>query len=438
MIEILTTIFYFLLTIGVLVLVHELGHFGAAKMFHMRVERFSIGFPPRAFGIQIGETDYCISWIPIGGYVKIAGMIDESFDVEFANRAPEPWEFRSKPIWQRMVVLAGGVIMNFLLAVAIFWGIIYSEGKTVWPTTQIGFVSENSAAQTAGFQPGDRILTINDVTVRYWDEIETLIYVEHMGEDLTVSIERAGIPLTISIPRASIPSVSEERFGLLPKGVVPVIASVESGKPAATAELKSGDIITRINDAQVDFYSLPRIIKQYPGKQVRVEWRRGSETMTAMLTPTAEGLIGISFGPRYEGPVDRLRFSIVEAFGEAIVDLVGAVGAFFRNIYSIFAGTVSLSESVGGPVKIAQIATRSAQAGLASFLTVMAWLSLTLALLNLLPFPALDGGHLMFLTYEGVFRREIPTKVKIVLQQTGFALLLVFMAFVLYNDIASF
>lgn len=436
--EILTTVFYFILTIGVLVLVHELGHFGAAKLFRMRVERFSIGFPPRAFGVQIGETDYCISWIPIGGYVKIAGMIDESFDTEFANRPPEPWEFRSKPIWQRMVVLAGGVVMNLLLAIAIFWGIIYSEGKTVWPTTEIGFVSENSAAQAAGFQQGDKILTINGVAVRYWDEIENLIYVEHMGEDLTVTIERAGIPQTIFILRSSIPSVSEQRFGVLPKGVVPVIASVEDGKPAFAAGLKPGDIITRINDTSVDFYSLPRLIKQFPDKPVKLEWRRESETMSGMLTPTEAGVIGISFNPRYEGPVDRLQFSLAEAFGEAIVDLVGAVGAFFRNIYSIFAGTVSLSESVGGPVKIAQIATRSAQAGLASFLTVMAWLSLTLALLNLLPFPALDGGHLMFLAYEGVFRREIPTKVKIVLQQTGFALLLVFMAFVLYNDIASF
>lgn len=436
--EILSTIFYFVLTIGILVLVHEIGHFATAKFFGMRVDRFSIGFPPRAFGIQIGETDYCISWIPIGGYVKIAGMIDESFDTEFAGRPPEPWEFRSKPIWQRMIVMVGGVLMNLLLAIAIFWGIIYSSGKTVWPVREVGFVSENSAAKNAGFQPGDKILTINGTTVTYWDQIENLIYVEHMGEDLSFVIERGDASMIIALPRSSIPPVGEERFGLLPKGVVPVVMSAESGKPAALAGLQQGDVILKVNNIPVDFYTLPQTIKQYPNTTVSVEWRRENETVTAQLVPNADGLIGISFGPRYEGPVDRMRFSLIGALGEALVDLVDAVGAFFRNIYSIFAGTVSLSESVGGPVKIAQIATRSAQAGLVSFLTVMAWLSLTLALLNLLPFPALDGGHLLFLAYEGIFRREIPVKIKIMLQQAGFALLLVFMAFVLYNDIASF
>ena len=436
--EVISSLFYFIVVIGVLVLVHELGHFGAAKFFGMRVDRFSIGFPPRAFGKQIGETDYCISWIPIGGYVKIAGMIDESFDTEFVNREPQPWEFRAKPIWQRMIVLAAGVIMNFILAIGIFWGIIYSEGKTVWPTTVIGYVADNSAAQKAGFQVGDRILSINETPIQYWDEIEGQIYVEHMGEDLRFAVERNGSPASLSIERSLIPSVSEERFGVLPRGVVPVIASVQEGKPAAAAGLQPDDIITRIDRNPVDFYSLPATIKRSAGTALHIEWRRGDQVLEATMTPTAEGVIGISFNPRYEGPVDRRHFTVLAAFGEAVSDMADAIGAFFRNIYAIFAGTVSLSESVGGPVKIAQIANRSAQAGLASFMTVMAWLSLTLALLNLLPFPALDGGHLMFLAYEGLFRREIPARVKIVLQQAGFALLLVFMAFVVYNDIVNF
>src|SRR5512136_2637880 len=130
------TLFYFLVVIGILVLVHELGHFLAAKLCGMRVDRFSIGFPPRAFGKQFGETDYCVSWIPIGGYVKIAGMIDESFDTEFLQSEPQPWEFRAKPIWQKVIVLSAGVIMNILLAIAIFWGINVVQGKTVRDTTR--------------------------------------------------------------------------------------------------------------------------------------------------------------------------------------------------------------------------------------------------------------------------------------------------------------
>lgn len=436
--EIISTVFFFILTIGILVLVHELGHFAAAKFFGMRVERFSIGFPPRAFGKKIGDTDYCVSWIPIGGYVKISGMIDESFDTEFVGKPPEPWEFRSKPLWQRAIVLVGGVFMNLLLAVGIFWGLIYSDGKEVWPTTTIGYVMEKSPAANAGFQHGDKVLTINSRTIEYWEEIETFIYVEQMGEDLEVRILRNGSEQTLSIPRTDIPTISEARFGILPVDVVPVVASVDPAKPAVGIGILPGDIITHINEEQIDYYTLPLTVSKFPETPINVRWRRGEEAMESSVTPTDEGRIGISLTPRYDGPVDRMQFSFLMAGAEAVSDLAGAVRTFFVNIKAIVIGTVSLSESVGGPVRIAQIANRSAQAGLASFLTVMAWLSMTLAILNLLPFPALDGGHLAFLAYEGVFRKEIPPKVKIALQQTGFALLLVFMAFVLYNDIVNF
>src|SRR4030042_6568318 len=136
--QFLETLFYFIVTLGVLVFVHERGHVLAAKLSGMRVDRFSLGFPPRAFGKKIGDTDYCVSWLPIGGYVKIAGMIDESFDTEYLSRPPEPWEFRAKPIWQRMFVISAGVIMNLLLAELIFWGINYTQGKIVRETTEIG------------------------------------------------------------------------------------------------------------------------------------------------------------------------------------------------------------------------------------------------------------------------------------------------------------
>jgi regulator of sigma E protease len=169
--ELLSTVFYFIVTIGVIVFLHELGHFASAKLFGMRVDRFSIGFPPRAFGKQIGETDYCVSWIPIGGYVKIAGMIDESLDNDFLNRPPEPWEFRSKPIWQRAIVMAAGVTMNLVLAIVIFWGIIFSQGRTVRPITEVGYIVSESPAEKAGFQMFDKIRSVNGTDVTRWDEI---------------------------------------------------------------------------------------------------------------------------------------------------------------------------------------------------------------------------------------------------------------------------
>ena len=153
-------IFYTGITLGVLVFVHEFGHFIAAKLSGMRVDRFSIGFPPRAFGKKVGDTDYCISWLPLGGYVKIAGMVDESMDTDFANTEPQPWEFRAKPMWKRMVVICAGVVMNLILAVIIFWNIHYVRGKDTMETTEIGYVADSSAAQRAGILPGDHVFSM--------------------------------------------------------------------------------------------------------------------------------------------------------------------------------------------------------------------------------------------------------------------------------------
>ncbi|MEK7671981.1 MAG: site-2 protease family protein, partial [Bacteroidota bacterium] len=199
--EILNTIFYFIVTLGILVFIHELGHFLAAKVFRMRVDVFSLGFPPRAFGKQIGETDYCVSWIPIGGYVKIAGMIDESFDTEYLNQEPQPWEYRSKPIWQRMIVISAGVIMNVLLAIAIFWGINYVQGRSVWDTTEVGYVLEGSPAEAAGLKGGDKILKINNQPIANWDDVRNHIYLENIGNDLNFTVLRNGQEVAVKAPQ---------------------------------------------------------------------------------------------------------------------------------------------------------------------------------------------------------------------------------------------
>ena len=436
--DFLPTTFYFLLTIGVLVLVHELGHFLAAKLFGMRVDRFSIGFPPRAFGRRIGDTDYCVSWIPIGGYVKIAGMIDESFDTDFLNEDPKPWEFRAKPIWQRMIVICAGVAMNILLAVVIFWGIIYYQGKTVRPVTEVGYVDSESPAAKAGFRPGDIISSVNGKAVRHWEDVENLVYTEALTGNLAVNIRRGNEPMTITMTQSLASAILEDRFGLYPPGMVAFIAGVESGKPAEKAGLQPGDVIVSVNREAVSYQSLQETVKRCSGKEVVIRWKRNEALQEARITPTADGKIGVSFSRLYTGPVEQIHYSLLASLPEGISDAWNMSWMNLKSIYQIFVGRVSFSKSVAGPIMIAKMATRSAEVGIMSFLGFMALLSMNLAILNLFPFPVLDGGHAMFLVYEGIFRREIPAKVKIAIQQVGFVLLLVFMAFVLYNDIIRF
>jgi len=437
--HILETVFYLIVTLGVLVFVHEFGHFIAAKIFRMRVDRFSIGFPPRAFGKQIGETDYCVSWIPIGGYVKIAGMIDESLDTEHLDRPPEPWEFRAKPIWQRIVVISAGVIMNILLAIAIFWGINYHQGKIVRETTEIGYVQEDTPAAGAGLRAGDRVVRINDLSVTNWDQILSDIYIEFAGADIRMTVLRDGQEASITIPRTEIPEPGERPFGIVPSQTRVVVSSVTPGDPADVLGLRSGDVIISLGGTVIRYDEKVReIVRAHAGRALAVQWMRGDSLMKGVLTPTADGKIGIYYGAAYDGPVTRLQYSLLEALPQGAKDVVNASGLFLQQVGQIITGKSSFSQSVGGPIRIAQMATQTAELGLITFLGFIALLSISLAILNILPFPALDGGHLILLVYEGIFRREIPVKIKLGLQKAGMILLLAFMAVVIFNDILHF
>jgi regulator of sigma E protease len=439
---VIVTIFYFIITIGILVLVHELGHFLAAKLFGMRVDVFSIGFPPRAFGRKIGETDYCVSWIPIGGYVKIAGMIDESFDTEFLSHEPQPWEFRSKPIWQRMIVMTAGVIMNLLLAILIFWGINYVHGRVVYDTTEVGIVLQRSNAESLGFRQGDKIISINGKPVLSWDDVQNAMYLEDMGNDLTFQILRKGITQTISVPRKSIPDFTEDLFGLLPAGTpgVVMVNSVEKNRPAERLGLKSQDVLVSLNDTHISVsQQVLKIVKANVGKEVSIQWMRNDSTFSGKVIPDTDGRIGIVTEQKpFAGPIKRYEYTILEALPRGVAEIWNVTVLFGKSIWQVIIGKTPFGKSVGGPIRIAQLATRSAEFGLGSFLGFLALLSVSLAILNIIPFPALDGGHLLFLAYEAIFRREIPSKIKIAFQQVGFFLLLAFMAFVIYNDIANF
>ena len=437
--QIVNMILYSIPILGILIFVHELGHFLAAKLTGMRVDRFSIGFPPRAFGKKVGDTDYCVSWIPIGGYVKIAGMIDESFDTDFLAKEPQPWEFRAKSAWARTFVLSAGVIMNILLAWAVFSYLQYEHGTYIRETTEIGFVIEGSPAEKAGVRSGDRILSINNSPAKDWDDVQELIYVENVRSDISLELDRGGQRLNIFIPKDSIAAFSEDKFGIVVAHTIAFIQGIRPGMPAEKLGIRGGDTLLTLNGTPVsNNYQVVKIIRGNAGKTVQVEWKRGSAINSGTTTVTDSGQIGVSLLTVYRGPFKRLEYSVLEAVPAGMKEVAHVVRLFYQSFRNIFAGRMSVRESIGGPIMIAQIATQSAEYGLAEYLAFMAMLSMSLAIINILPIPALDGGHLLMLLVEKAFGREIPHRVKLVVQQAGFILLLAFMAFVIYNDITRF
>ena len=437
--SVVSTVLYFLITIIILVFVHEFGHFIAAKICKMRVDKFYLFFDffnIRIFKFVKGDTEYGLGIFPFGGYVKVAGMIDESMDKEFLNSAPQPWEFRSKPVYQRMFVITAGVIMNTLLAFAIFYSIALFQGKTKMETTTVGYVSKGSIADKSGILAGDKITAINKRAVQYWDEVRGNVLIENMGEDIDITINRAGQNKDILISKASMKEMSERSFGLYPDNMEPEILQVVENKPAGKLGLSIGDKITEANGEKItQSQQFVDIIKSNAGKDIQLKWVRGGNVMSGTVKPDEDSTIGIGVG-KFTGTIKNIKFNIISAVPEGASDLWNyGVVLFLKSMWKIIKGDIPFSKAVGGPVKIAQYAGQSAEGGFFSFLGFMAMLSITLAIINILPFPALDGGHFVFLVYEGVFRKPVSHKIQIVVQNVGFIILMLFMAFVVYNDI---
>jgi regulator of sigma E protease len=447
----LITIFYGIITIGVLVLVHEFGHFIAAVFCGMRVEVFAFGMGSRLFGwnkktkftfgklpedlILEGNTDYRVAMFPIGGYVKIAGMIDESMDTESLEQEPHPWEFRSKPKWQRAIVLSAGVLMNLLFAIVIFWGITFFQGESYMQTTEIGVVVKDSPAEINGLIAGDKILSINGKKIEYWEAIQDAIYFDNFGKNIVMEIERAGTKKTLNIQRSNIPDISISTFGIQPNFTEPVIKEVFSDKPAEKAGLKMNDVILSINGSKVfSSEDVITIIRVNPSKEIKLEIKRAGEIKTIAVTPSSDGLIGI-FMSGYSGPVLNVKSGLFEAFPKGVNQSFIITYFTVRSIYQLIVGKLEFSKSFGGPVAIAQMASKSAEVGTFEFLAFLAVLSISLAVLNIIPFPVLDGGHLIILLYEAIFRKQLPRNMQLRIQLIGMVIIFCLMSFVIYNDI---
>lgn len=445
-------IFYFIVTILILVFIHELGHFLAARLTGMRVDVFAIGFGKRLFGWNKltgfttgnlpedfdgqGNTDYRLSLIPFGGYVKIAGMVDESFDNDFADKEPKPDEFRAKSTPAKLFVITAGVLMNLALAVIIFAGLNYFKGKQIYDTTEIGIIPETSVVAEEGFRSGDKILAVNGEKVTNWNQAAKAILLDHLGDDIDILVDRNGNPIEINLSGNFVQENSRDGFFLPLGNTRPVITQVMEGSPAAEASLQAGDIMLSLGDTPVQSYSEAiDIISSHENSAINMVYLRGKDTLQTAVTPGYDGKIGIGISNTYTGSVSFEDYSLIESFELSFSDIVQNTYLTFAMIKNVIVGKSEMKNTFGGPITIAVIASDSADRGIESFLGFLAMLSLSLAILNILPLPVLDGGHFIIILIEGIMRREIPVKVKIAIQNVGFVLILLLTVFIFYNDI---
>ncbi len=448
-------VIYFIITIGILVFIHEFGHFAAAKLCGMRADVFAIGFGKRLFGWNKingftfgdlpkdfdggGHTDYRLSLLPLGGYVKIAGMVDESFDTKFADTEPQPYEFRAKPTWQKVIVISAGVFMNFLLAILVFWGIKFFQGDQIIKSTTVGYVTEHSIADSLGFKQGDKVVSVNGTKVNDWQELNSELLVTNLGEDLHVKLLRDGKQETLNIPWKKLPHKNDGRplFSVAGFGK-PTVMEVVPKSPAEKAGLKSGDVLLKLDNKDVNTsYEATQIISSHKLQSFPVVVLRDKDTVDLAATPGENGILGISISQPFKGKVELKTYGFFESFKYGWQDIAMITELTFKTAAKVIKGDVAFGQTFTGPIGIAKYATKSAETGWVSFLRFLALLSLSLALLNIMPFPVLDGGHLVIILIEGTIKREIPIKIKMAIQNAGFALLLLLMAFIIYNDIIN-
>ena len=418
----ITSILAALFVLGVLVLIHEFGHFIVAKLVGIRVEKFSLGFPPRLFGKKIGETDYCVSLIPIGGYVKLSGMIDESFDKNSIKG--EPWEFMSKPIYQRFLVIFAGPLMNLLLAVFIFSLNAYILGIGVLSGPTIGKVQPDSYTQEIGFQKGDLLISINDKNVSSWEDVSKSC---ENQDEVMVTWKRGEKTFSKTTLSTFINSIE--------RTYPSVVGDIIKNYPADSIGIKKGDRIIKVNDNPIKTWSdLTENIHKMPAKEITIEWKRNEKILSAKTTPvkdqtSGKGQIGIS--PVTEKRSVGLFYSIVTGFNYSI----RLTEIMYQSIKLIVTGELSFKDAFAGPIGIAKMAGDSARSGANTLFMFMAFLSLNLGILNLLPIPVLDGGHIVFLVIEAITKKPLPDKAKLIIQQVGMVLLLALMVFVIINDL---
>ena len=422
-----------LLGLSILVGLHELGHLLTAKLFGMRVEKFSIGFPPKIAGFQWGETEYSIGAIPLGGFVKISGMVDESMDTEQLASEPQPWEFRAKPAWQRLIVMLGGIIVNVITGIIIFVTLVYSNGETYFSRDQVienGIVAYEYG-EAIGLKTGDKVLDVNGQPYQSIGELSSGSAL--LSENGYYTVDRQGELIKVEIPKGFINSFnSEEAFSKFIAVRLPFeVGAIEPSSGAEQAGITEGDQILAVDGNPITYFDeMQTALRQAKNQSVSLVRRRGAQLDTLTVSVSEEARIGIVITPLLE-PV-RKAYGFTESLSRGTSRAFGAVIVNAKALGKMFTGEVS-TKNVSGPIGMAKIYGN--QWDWVKFWSITGLISMILAFMNLLPIPALDGGHVVFLLYEMVSGRAPSDKFLEYAQKVGMVILLGLMVFVIGNDI---
>ncbi|WP_289723449.1 RIP metalloprotease RseP [Robiginitalea aurantiaca] len=431
----------FLLSLSLLIVLHELGHFLPAKAFKTRVEKFYLFFDVKfsLFKKKIGDTVYGIGWLPLGGYVKISGMIDESMDTEAMNEPPKPWEFRSKPAWQRLIIMLGGVTVNFIVAllIYIFASFYYGDADISTESIKDGYWVTNPVFTELGVKTGDKLVSIDGVAYENYSDLRrNMITAERF------TVERDGQPITIELPVDFLGKLSTgDDLSFFELRVPFLVGNVPDSSHNAQAGLEKGDILKRLNQTEISYYDEAIVaLKENKGLEVPAVVMRDGQPVDLTLNVSEDGKLGIQPGGTYKQfeemgyfQIVQKKYGFLESFSVGAKKFSNQLGGYWLQLKKIFTPSTGAYKGVGGFKAIFDIFpdTWSWQ----QFWSITAFLSIMLAVLNLLPIPALDGGHVMFLLYEMVSGRKPSDKFMEYAQMAGFFILLALVVFANGNDI---